>query len=213
MCYNNVMAQEDKGGQTPGIIERIHDALGLKVLPEQQAEIDRIKREGAEQTAALKKTLDADLERMKRGLEATAAREHREAQAELDRARERVTHPPKHLDTANDPDALKRASMNGEDIVAVRNRTTIYQWDDGRGNIIYLNPDVFMNQIQAVSARITKQQESFRTLGTDEQAKARTEFGSAQDTAATVSPYKDFLKSEALGERFRELKQSRPGPK
>lgn len=192
--------------EPPDLIGRIHGFLGMKPSEEEQAEIDRIKREGQAANAKLKETLDADLERVRRGLEATAAAEHQSAQTELDRVREQAAHMPKKLDSVNDRDALMQATMNREDIVSVRNRTTIYQWDDGYGNIIYLNPDVSMRQVQAVSTRITEQKGAFDILGSDDQTQIRTVFNLATPTESTT-PYQDFLKSEVLGKRFQELKQ------
>lgn len=159
-----------------------------------------------ESNRKLNQTLDADLERIRRGLESNAAREHQEAEEGLRRSQERLAHMPKKLDSVNDREALMAATMKRENIVDVRNRTTIYQWDDGYGNIIYLNPDIPMNQVQAVSARITSQKSLFDTLGTDDQTQIRTGFSLATP-AANTTPYPDYLKSEALGQRFQELKQ------
>ena len=200
---------EDK----PGLIEKIHAALGLKASPEQQAETDRIKREGAAANAELKEVFDASAERIRRGLEANAAASHQAAQAALDRSSEQLAHQPKQLDSVNDMKALLAAAGNRESIVDVRNRTTIHKWDDGYGKVIYLRPSVRIDQVQAVSARITEQRGAFDALGVDEQTSIRTDFESSKGIAESTQPYKDHLQSEALGKRFQELKQSPPAPK
>lgn len=199
--------------EKPDLIGRIHKALGLKISPEQQAEIDRIKREGEAANAKLKEVLDKDLERVRRGLEETAAREHQEAEEGLRKSQEALAHMPKHLDTVNDMNALMAAARERKNIVDVRNQTTIYQWDDGRGNIVYLNPDVSIRQVQAVSARITEQKGAFDALGGEDQTRLKTEFDSSKGIATGTQLYKDFLQSDALGRRFQELKQSPPAPK
>lgn len=192
--------------QKPDLVSRIHKALGLKVSPEEYARIDQIKKEGEEQNAALKRSLDFNLASFRRRAEADAAAGHQAAQAALDSANERVKRMPKQLDSVNDMDALMSAHKAGRNIVDVRNETTIYQWDDGYGNILYLSPAIGMDQVHAVSSRITGQREVFGGLGVDEQSKIRAEFGLSKDSAAP-KPYKDFLECEARGKRFQELKQ------
>lgn len=117
---------------------------------------------------------------------------------------------PKMLSSVNDKAALMAAVARREDMVAVRNRTTIREWDDGHGNIVYLRPDVQMDQVQAVSARITAQRSLFDALEVDGQAQVRAAFSLTAPAISTAAmPYQDFLKSEALGTRFQELKQAK----
>lgn len=200
--------------EKPDLIGRIHKALGLKISPEEQARIDRIKREGAAANAKLKQAFDADLERRRRGLEATAAQQQTAQTAVAKASEQQVAHMPRQLGSVNDENAIMKALKSGEAIASVRNRTTIYQWNDGDGNILYLNPDVPMNQIKVVSARITEQKGAFDALGADRQTRIRTDFSlSKRVVAKSTQPYMDYLKSEALGRRFQKLQQSSPTPK
>ncbi len=127
------------------------------------------------------------------------------SQAELDRVREDRVHQPKPMGNAIDLKLVEELTLSkGLSTQVAYAQAGINQWDDGFGKIIYLSPSVRMDQVQAVSARITEQQKSFGTLETDEQSRVRT---------ATNSPYQDFLHSEALGKRFQALKQPHTSPK
>lgn len=207
------MAEDEKG--KPDIIDRIHKALGLKVSPEQQAEIDRIRTEGEAQNAALKKALDAQLEQTRQRVESYAAdvqarTEAFQKQLEYDRL-----HGPKDIGMVNDISFSPDGRINLQDI------RLIHQWDDGFGNTVYtantrndisrgniVTPD----QIHALSDRIRTQQTAFGTLDHGQQSAITAEFNSSKGTVASVQPYKDHLQNEALGKRFAELKANPPRP-
>lgn len=70
---------------------------------------------------------------------------------------------------------------------------------------IKLNFNVLMDQVHAVSAKMTEQKRVFYALGIGEQTRIRTDFESPAGAAEGTWPYKDFLQSEALGRRFQEL--------
>lgn len=145
--------------------------------------------------------LDRSIEDFKRGIAEMGAQAQQRMQEEIRRGREQRAHLPRQLDDEID---LEESDPN---------KAIIMQWDDGYGNIVYLNPVVSMNQVQAVSARITEQKGAFDALGIPDQTRFKTEFDSSKGIAEGIQPYKDYLKSDALGRRFQELKQTRPTPK
>lgn len=203
--------QEDK----PGIIDRIHKALGLKISPEQQVEIDRIKREGEAQDAALKRALDAQLEQTRQKVDAYAAdvqarTEAFQKQLEYDRL-----HRPRDIGMVND------ISFSPDGRINLQDMRLIHQWDDGFGNTIYtantrsdiqagniVTPD----QIHALSDRIKTQQTTFNALDPEQQSNINTEFNSSEGATTGAQTYKDYLQNEALARRFAELKTNPPRP-
>ncbi|MBI3103383.1 hypothetical protein HYZ05_00415 [Candidatus Daviesbacteria bacterium] len=194
--------------EPPDLIGRIHGFLGMKPSEKEQAEIDRIKREGEAANAKLKEALTAQGERFRLGLEATVAAEHQAVKAELDRIHEQVVHSPKPLGHVTDSEAIKQAVLAGKRLTSEEMaESMIAQWDDGYGNIIYLNIGVDMGQIHSISNRITTQKGIFDALGTNDQTRLKTEFDSSKGLAEGVQSYKDYLKSDALGRRFQELQQ------
>lgn len=204
---------EDK--DKPGIIDRIHKALGLKISPEQQAEIDRIKREGEDQNAALKRALDAQLEQTRQRVDAYAAdvqarTEAFQKQLEYDRQ-----HRPQDIGMVND------ISFGPDGRINMQEMRLIHQWDDGFGNIIYTANSrsdiqrgniVTPDQIHALSDRIKTQQSAFTALDPVQQSTLNGEFDSSKGTATSIQPYKDYLQNETLGKRFAELKANPPRP-
>ena len=201
---------EDK----PSLIERIHGILGLKASPEQQAEIDRIEREGKAANARLKAALNDRLENTRARVNADAEDIRRRQDALEQQLREDRLHRPKDLamvsDISSGPDGRPNMQL-------------LHKWDDGYGNTVYTantradiaaRKIVTPDQIQPLSRRIQAQQASFAELGADEQTLIRTEFDSSKaGVAEGIRPYDDFLQSEALGKRFQEIQQSRPTPK
>ena len=200
---------EDK----PSLIERIHGILGLKASPEQQAEIDRIEREGKAANARLKAALNARLENTRARVNADAEDIRRRQDALEQQLREDRLHRPKDLamvsDISSGPDGRPNMQL-------------LHKWDDGYGNTVYTantradiaaRKIVTADQIQPLSRKIRAQKASFVELEADEQSRLQAEFDSSTGTAEITQPYTDFLHSEALGRRFQELKQSHPTPK
>ncbi len=143
-------------------------------------------------------------EEIRRAVEAAGRQQHEELKAEANRIHEEYVRQPKNLDSILDKEAFREAT-NKRDKIGMYN-AEIMVWDDGYGNIIYLNPDVSMRQVQVVSARITEQKRVFDTLGAGDQTQIRAAFSLATPAESTT-PYQDFFKSEALGIRYQELKQ------
>lgn len=199
----------------PGIIDRVHKALGLKVSPEQQAEIDRIRTEGEAQNAALKKALDAQLDQTRQRVESYTAdvqarTEAFQKQLEYDRL-----HRPQDVGMVND------ISFTPDGRINLQEMRLIHQWDDGFGNMVYTANSrsdisrgniVTPDQIHTLSDRIKTQQTAFGALNPGEQSTITTEFNSSKGAAASAQPYKDHLQNEALGKRFAELKANPPRP-
>lgn len=202
---------EDK----PGIIDNIHKALGLKISPEQQAEIDRIEAEGKAQNAALKNALDARYEQISQTVQGNlvdvrARAEAFQKQSDFDRQ-----HRPRDMDTVND------MSFEPDGRIKIQEMRFIHQWDDGFGNTIYTantTSDVRSrnittpDQIHALSDRIRAQQTAFGGLDPEQQSTITAEFSSSKGIAASAQPYKDHLQNGALGKRFAELKANPPRP-
>lgn len=202
---------EDK----PSIIGRIHKALGLKVSPEQQAEIDRIRTEGEAQNAALKKALDAQLEQTQQRVESYAADVQARTEALQKQLEYDKLHRPQDSGMVNDISFTPDGGINLQDM------RLIHQWNDGFGNTVYtantrddiskgniVTPD----QIHALSERIRTQQTAFGILAPEQQTTITAEFNSSKGTAASAQTYTDHLQNEALGKRFAELKANPPRP-
>lgn len=188
LWYNNFMA-EDKADK-PRSAAELKAAQGLEKMIELSKQMPA--------------AVNAMVEQVKKGEAARLA----ENLAERDRAFDRLARQPKLLDSVTDLAVLKQAThANSADVAR---RTCINKWVGGYGNVVYAYADTDPSQIQDLSTRITEQQNLFSALEADEQTKAKAKFASAK---GTTGPYKDFLQSEVLGKRFKELKQSPPTPK
>jgi len=141
-----------------------------------------------------------NIERTRQRMLASLATEKQRLRQQNARLDEQIRHYPKPLDSEMDYEAAMQSSRLDPD------QLIIAKWDDGNGNILFASGDVGPNQIPNLSARIATQGQAFQALIPSEQVQVRTAFQrptSGQNTA----PYQDFLKSEALGKRFQELKQ------
>ncbi len=198
-----------KDQEPTDLVGRAHRFFGMKPSEEEIAKTERIRIEGEAANAELKKAFDADLERRRRGLQSESARRLQAAEEVLRDAEDRLAHMPEVIGRETDDNIMLEVVRSGKRLTKeIIEGAHINQWNDGYGNIIYLNGGADPEQIHTISARITEQRGAFDTLGTEDQVGIRAQFSSSQGLAESTQPYRDFLHSEALGQRFEELKSN-----
>ena len=126
--------------------------------------------------------------------------------AEGQRVEETIAHSPRITDSVIDVDF--------EGMRPSRPPRFIRQVDDGYGNLLYTTGKDTLNRhvLLSLIGRVNEQRQRFEGLSEEEQSKIQEEFDLNAVRSTIVSPYLDYLVSEELGRRFRELKQNPPNP-
>lgn len=153
-------------------------------------------------TAQIPGAFDAERRRIEE-----AARVRNDRQKE--ELKDRFEHSPRPIETQIDIEFRQDGRIVPESM-----RRLIRKWDDGYGNMIFTGADIpiDIDKIRELSIRINAQKDSFVTLPDEEKTKIQVDFDSSPGKSTTSKPYSDFLRSEALGRRFQELKDNPPNP-
>lgn len=124
---------------------------------------------------------------------------------QTDQLRRDVEHMPMLLDRVTDIPRDPGGRPN------IQKALSLQQWNDGHGNIIYtairLGTPIAPDVVRSLATRISTQRATFTNLDVAEQSQIRTEFTSSKGKSASVQPYQDLLRSEAVGRRFEAIKQ------
>ena len=83
------------------------------------------------------------------------------------------------------------------------------QYKDAAGNTFFTQTSdgaiASTKELQALRDRIVEQRSTFHGLRADEQRRIMDQYTS-HSTIASAMPYRDHLRSEVIGKRFRQLK-------
>lgn len=162
-----------------------------------------------EEMKRLTGSMEDAMKAKKKEAEAIANQSRQRLEATTQQVRNEIKHQPKWLDHAMDMEVVMASRSSGKRLDP--REVMVNKWDDGNGNILFASGGVGPDQIPDLSARIQAQHDSFNTLNPEKQTQIRSAFQLLTPDEST-KPYQDFLKSEALGKRFQELKQQNLTP-
>lgn len=110
-----------------------------------------------------------------------------------------------YADRASDVEFLPEGGINPKTL-----QRAIFQWRDADGNEIYTRENYAgqLPEIRALRNKVVAQQTVWGGLASDKQSRIQNDWQSSGAKAPNALPFKDFLTSQALGERFKQLQQN-----